>query len=158
VAAFAPDVVSNELTEMPAAPTNIGPGVNARIRTEGHRNLLAAAGGAKLLVQSVAFPLSGEVAVAELERTTLATDGVVLRYGTFYGPGRTRSSRAGCPTRRGCTSRRRRAGRSSCSTPQAESSRSRTSERELGQSGISTSQSAANASASRSSQKARRSA
>jgi nucleoside-diphosphate-sugar epimerase len=89
VAAFAPDVVINELTEMPADPANIGPGVNARIRTEGHRNLLAAAGGAKLLVQSVAFPLSGEaaVAVAELERTTLAADGVVLRYGTFYGPG-----------------------------------------------------------------------
>lgn len=89
VAAFAPDVVINELTDMPAAHADIGPGVNARIRTEGHRNLLMAAGDAKLLVQSVAFPLSGAAAaaVAELERTTLAAGGVVLRYGIFYGPG-----------------------------------------------------------------------
>lgn len=89
VAAFAPDVVINELTDMPERHADIGPGVNARIRTEGHRNLLAAAAGAKVLAQSVAFPLSGEAAAAveELERTTLAAGGVVLRYGLFYGPG-----------------------------------------------------------------------
>jgi hypothetical protein len=96
VAAFAPEVVVNELTDMPEDPAQIGPGVNARIRTEGHRNLLAAAGGAKVLAQSIAFPVSGEAAAAveELERTTLAADGVVLRYGTFYGPG-TYSERSG---------------------------------------------------------------
>jgi nucleoside-diphosphate-sugar epimerase len=89
VAAFAPDVVINELTDMPRRPEDIGPGVNARIRTEGHRNLLAAAAGARYLAQSIAVPLSGEAAraVEELERTTLAAGGVVLRYGIFYGPG-----------------------------------------------------------------------
>jgi uncharacterized protein YbjT (DUF2867 family) len=89
VAAFAPDVVVNELTDLPADPADITPGANARIRTEGHRNLLAAAGGAKVLAQSVAWPLEGEAgrAVEELERTTLQAGGVVLRYGRFYGPG-----------------------------------------------------------------------
>jgi uncharacterized protein YbjT (DUF2867 family) len=89
VAAFAPDVVVNELTDMPADPAEIRPSVNVRIRTEGHRNLLAAAAGAKYLAQSVAFTLRGAAgdAVAELERTTLAAGGLVLRYGVFYGPG-----------------------------------------------------------------------
>lgn len=90
VTAFAPGVLINELTDMPADPRYIGADVNARIRTEGHRNLLAAAGGAKVLAQSVAFPLSGGAAAAaveELERTTLAAGGIVLRYGVFYGPG-----------------------------------------------------------------------
>jgi nucleoside-diphosphate-sugar epimerase len=91
VGAFAPDAVVNELTDMPRDPAQIGPDVNVRIRTEGHRNLLAAAqaAGARYLAQSVAFALSGEAAraVEELERTTLAAGGVVLRYGTFYGPG-----------------------------------------------------------------------
>jgi nucleoside-diphosphate-sugar epimerase len=89
VAAFAPDVVVNELTDMPDDPARIGPRVNARIRTEGHRNLLDAAGDAKVLAQSIAFPVTGDAAAAveELERTTLAAGGVVLRYGTFYGPG-----------------------------------------------------------------------
>jgi hypothetical protein len=35
-------------------------------------------------VQSDAFPTDS---VAELERTSLAAGGVVLRYGYFYGPG-----------------------------------------------------------------------
>jgi hypothetical protein len=89
VAAFAPDIVIDELTDMPADPAEIGPDVNARIRTEGHANLLAAAAGARVLAQSIAIPLAGEAAaaVAELERTTLAAGGVVLRYGRFYGPG-----------------------------------------------------------------------
>lgn len=90
VAAFEPDVVINELTNLPARRADLEPGMNARIRTEGHRNLLAAAAGARVLAQSVAFPLSGEAAAAaveELERTTLAAGGVVLRYGSFHGPG-----------------------------------------------------------------------
>jgi uncharacterized protein YbjT (DUF2867 family) len=83
------DVVINELTEMPADPRDIDDTVNTRMRTEGHRNLLAAAGDAQLLVQSIAFPVHGEAAraVEELERTTLEAGGVVLRYGLFYGPG-----------------------------------------------------------------------
>ncbi|HEY6963486.1 MAG TPA: NAD-dependent epimerase/dehydratase family protein [Gaiellaceae bacterium] len=87
--AFAPEIVVNELTRMPRDPAAIGPDVNVRIRTEGHRNLLAAAGSARYVAQSVAFPLPGAAgdAVAELERTTLAAGGVVLRYGVFWGPG-----------------------------------------------------------------------
>ena len=89
VAAFAPDAVINELTDMPRDASQIDSTVNARIRTEGHRNLLAAAGGAKFLAQSIAVPLQGGAAMAkeELERTTLAAGGVVLRYGIFWGPG-----------------------------------------------------------------------
>ena len=66
---------------------------NARIRTEGNRNLIEAArrsGSPKLLAQSVAWPLPDgpdAQAVAELERSVLAEGGVVLRYGQFYGPG-----------------------------------------------------------------------
>jgi uncharacterized protein YbjT (DUF2867 family) len=91
VVAFAPDAVINELTEMPTDPAQIDSTVNARIRTEGHRNVLAAAeaAGARLLAQSLAFPAQGAAgeAVEELERTTLAAGGVVLRYGIFWGPG-----------------------------------------------------------------------
>lgn len=89
VAEFEPDAVINELTDMPRDAAQIDSSVNARIRTEGHRNLLAAAGGAKFLAQSIAVPLEGKAAAAleELEQTTLAAGGVVLRYGIFWGPG-----------------------------------------------------------------------
>jgi uncharacterized protein YbjT (DUF2867 family) len=91
VVAFAPHVVINELTDMPADPAQIDTGVNARIRTEGHRNVLAAAeaAGAKLLAQSIAIDLQGAAfdATRELEETTLAAGGVVLRYGIVWGPG-----------------------------------------------------------------------
>lgn len=86
---FAPDAVINELTDMPRDPAQIDATVNTRIRTEGHRNLLAASGSAKYLAQSIAVPLAGPAAEAieELERTTLAAGGIVLRYGIFWGPG-----------------------------------------------------------------------
>jgi uncharacterized protein YbjT (DUF2867 family) len=89
VTTFVPDVVLNELTDLPDDVTQIDAAANARIRVEGHRNLLAAAGTAKLVAQSVAWPLDGEgaAAIEELERSTLAAGGVVLRYGRFYGPG-----------------------------------------------------------------------
>ena len=67
--------------------------LNARIRTEGTRNLIEAArrsGSPKILAQSVAWQLPDgpdAQAVAELERSVLAEGGVVLRYGQFYGPG-----------------------------------------------------------------------
>jgi nucleoside-diphosphate-sugar epimerase len=87
---------------------------NARIRDEGTRNLIAvavAAGVRRMVVQSIAFayapgptpydenaPLnlsapgrggSSARGVANLERQVLAAplEGVVLRYGHFYGPG-----------------------------------------------------------------------
>jgi nucleoside-diphosphate-sugar epimerase len=87
------------------APTN-------RLRTEGTRNLIAAAeaaGGARLVSQSIAFmsapgpgPAGEEVPlrdgeddvlapivapVAELERLTLDAGGTVLRFGQLYGLG-----------------------------------------------------------------------
>ena len=116
----APEVVIHELTALPArldykakedplAPTN-------RVRTEGTRNLLAAAkaaGARRLIAESVAFfyapegewvkdeeaPLnleapgnfgSAAAALADLERQVNEAEGiegVVLRYGWFYGPG-----------------------------------------------------------------------
>jgi nucleoside-diphosphate-sugar epimerase len=95
VLAFKPDVLLNELTDLPddaAQITKLG-GRNARMRTEGNRNLIEAArrsGSPKILAQSVAWQLPDPPdaqAVAELERSVLAEGGVVLRYGRFYGPG-----------------------------------------------------------------------
>lgn len=92
---FEPDVVLNELTDLPDDAAKIGElsDRNARIRTEGTRNLIEAAhrcGSPKLLAQSLAWQLPDGPdarAVAELERLVLAEGGVVLRYGQFYGPG-----------------------------------------------------------------------
>jgi nucleoside-diphosphate-sugar epimerase len=92
---FKPDVVLHELTDLPddAAQIRELAALNARIRTEGTRNLIEAArggGSPKILAQSVAWQLPDEPgarAVAELERSVLAEGGVVLRYGRFYGPG-----------------------------------------------------------------------
>jgi uncharacterized protein YbjT (DUF2867 family) len=92
---FKPDVVLNELTDLPDDAARISElaDLNARMRTEGTRNLIEAArrsGSPKILAQSVAWQLSDgrdAQAVAELERSVLAEGGVVLRYGQFYGPG-----------------------------------------------------------------------
>ncbi|WP_306365592.1 NAD(P)-dependent oxidoreductase [Nocardia sp. CC227C] len=94
VAAYAPDLVMHQLTDLPDDPARIaeGRGANARIRIEGTRNLLAAAaaaGSPRVIAQSVAWELGGEGqrAAEFLEESVLAVDGVVLRYGQFYGPG-----------------------------------------------------------------------
>ena len=92
---FKPDVILNELTDLPDEVEKIGDHaeLNARIRTEGNQNVIEAArqnGSPKILVQTVAWQLPdgpGAVAVAELERSVLAEGGVVLSYGQFYGPG-----------------------------------------------------------------------
>jgi uncharacterized protein YbjT (DUF2867 family) len=92
---FEPDVMLNELTDLPDDAGQIGEfeALNARIRTEGNQNLIEAArqsGSPKILAQSLAWQLPdgpGARAVAELERSVLAESGVVLRYGQFYGPG-----------------------------------------------------------------------
>ena len=113
----APEVVVHELTALPArldyrakqdplAPTN-------RVRTEGTRNLLAAAkaaGARRFIAESVAFfykpegewvkdeeaPLNldapgffggAAAALADLERQVTGAEGIVLRYGWLYGPG-----------------------------------------------------------------------
>jgi nucleoside-diphosphate-sugar epimerase len=95
VGGFKPDVVLNELTDLPDDVAKIGEyaHLNARIRTEGNRNLIEAArrsGSPRILAQSVAWQLPDgpdAQAVAELERSVLAEGGVVLSYGQFYGPG-----------------------------------------------------------------------
>jgi nucleoside-diphosphate-sugar epimerase len=113
-----PDAVIHELT---AIPQRLDPrkiirdfALTDRLRTEGTRNLLAAAkaaGASRFIAQSIAFAyepgpagtVHGEQdpliasppaqfersarAIAELERQTVAAEGLVLRYGYFYGPG-----------------------------------------------------------------------
>jgi nucleoside-diphosphate-sugar epimerase len=95
VSSFAPDVVLHELTDLPDNVEELPADstANARIRLEGTRNLLDATRGlgyVKVVAQSVAWkmqPGAESAAVGELERSVLAANGVVLRYGMFYGPG-----------------------------------------------------------------------
>jgi nucleoside-diphosphate-sugar epimerase len=94
VVEYAPAVVMHQLTDLPDDVADIRRfgEANARIRRDGTRNLLAAAGNAgveRVIVQSVAWTLPGDAgaAVDEMEQMVLAVGGVVLRYGQFYGPG-----------------------------------------------------------------------
>ncbi len=95
VHSFAPDVMLHELTDLPDDLDELPEEsiANARIRLEGTRNLLDATKGlgyVKVLAQSVAWtmrPGAEADAVSALERAVLAVNGVVLRYGFFYGPG-----------------------------------------------------------------------
>jgi nucleoside-diphosphate-sugar epimerase len=93
VTAFGPELVMHQLTDLPDQVERIPEFAagNNRIRTEGTRNLLAAAaqaGATRFLAQSIAWtPPAGGEAVAEHERLVLAAGGVVIRYGVFYGPG-----------------------------------------------------------------------
>ena len=95
VRSFSPDLVLHELTDLPDDLENLPEEslLNARIRFEGTRNLLDAMEGldqTKIVAQSVAWPMRPGPeadAVASLEEAVLAANGVVLRYGRFYGPG-----------------------------------------------------------------------
>ena len=120
VTASRPEIVVHELTDLPRAldPRKMETQLagNDRIRTEGTRNLVAAAVGAgarRMVAQSIAFayaptgqglkreddPLWDDApwpwarsvaALRQLEEAVTRTDGiegVVLRYGFFYGPG-----------------------------------------------------------------------
>lgn len=95
VRSFAPDVLLHELTDLPddLAELPAESLVNARIRTEGTRNLIDAldiSRPVKVIAQSVAWtmqPGREADAVAFLEEAVLAAEGVVLRYGLFYGTG-----------------------------------------------------------------------
>jgi nucleoside-diphosphate-sugar epimerase len=113
-----PDVVMHQLTDLPRVLNDekelaAAYPRNARIRTEGTRNLVAAAkaaGARRFIVQSVAFayapgkephpetdplnvgdgPRAETVrAAADMERQVLDSgmEPIVLRYGLFYGPG-----------------------------------------------------------------------
>jgi nucleoside-diphosphate-sugar epimerase len=95
VRSFSPDVLLHELTDLPDDLESLPEDsqLNARIRVEGTRNLLDALEGmgqTKIVAQSVAWTMRPGLeadAVSSLEETVLAADGVVLRYGLFYGPG-----------------------------------------------------------------------
>lgn len=90
---FRPDCMIHQLTDLPDQIDQIPEYAvrNNRIRTEGTRNLLAAAGVAgatRILAQSIAWtPPTGGEGVQEHERLVLGAGGVVIRYGTFYGSG-----------------------------------------------------------------------
>jgi nucleoside-diphosphate-sugar epimerase len=94
VVAFGPDLVMHQLTDLPDEIERIAEmgDANSRIRTEGTRNLLAAAqaaGAPRFLAQSIAWKLEGgrHRSVEEHERMVLDAGGVVVRYGQFWGPG-----------------------------------------------------------------------
>jgi nucleoside-diphosphate-sugar epimerase len=112
-----PEVVIHQLTDLPRIldETQLAASYqrNARIRTEGTRNLVAAAQAAaarRFVVQSVAFAYAAGKepyvetdplnladgprvvtvrAAADMEQQVLASgmEAIVLRYGLFYGPG-----------------------------------------------------------------------
>jgi 2-alkyl-3-oxoalkanoate reductase len=111
----APELVIHQLTAFGATDAN-PLAETIRVRTEGTRNLVAAAqkaGARRFITQSISFickPVGNGLtdedsalyldapdairplahAVAELEQRTIAAqglEGVVLRYGWFYGPG-----------------------------------------------------------------------
>jgi nucleoside-diphosphate-sugar epimerase len=110
VVAARPDVVIHQLTDLPRVfdEQRLAEAYlrNARIRIEGTRNLIAAAQASsarRLIVQSVAFayvdggephpetdPLNLADGPRAMEQQALSAhrlEGIVLRYGLFYGPG-----------------------------------------------------------------------
>lgn len=94
IVAFGPDAVVHQVTDLPddvARLPDFGR-ANTRMRAEGTRNLLAAAAAAnarRFLAQSIAWrlPPDRQPALDDFEHAVLAADGVVVRYGQFYGPG-----------------------------------------------------------------------
>lgn len=93
VANFRPDLVMHQLTDLPddAAQLAERAAANARMRSEGTANLIAAAqeaGAPHFLAQSIAWvPADRAETIAAHERSVLDIGGVVVRYGQFYGPG-----------------------------------------------------------------------
>jgi nucleoside-diphosphate-sugar epimerase len=117
VAAARPELIIHQLTDLPqssdSAALAAASARNARLREEGTANLVAAATAAsvpRLIAQSIAFayatgptphgeedPLdsspaqrtsvAGVMALERLVTQTPGIDGLVLRYGRFYGPG-----------------------------------------------------------------------
>jgi len=95
VAAYGPDCVFHQLTDLPDNVTDMASfgARNDRIRSEGTHNLLAAAvaaGAEQFIAQSIAWEQSDEArrtVTASHERTVLEAGGVVIRYGQLWGPG-----------------------------------------------------------------------
>ncbi len=92
VRSFNADLVMHQLTDLPDDLKRLAlhRKRNNRIRTEGTRNLIAAARAAdagRFIAQSIAFkPPGARRALAEHEKLVLDFGGVVLEYGWFYGP------------------------------------------------------------------------
>jgi uncharacterized protein YbjT (DUF2867 family) len=93
VVAFGPDAVMHQLTDLPDRADELREqrSRNDRMRTEGTRNLIAAAqsaGARRFVAQSIAWrPAGGADALDQHEQQVLAIGGVVARYGQLYGPG-----------------------------------------------------------------------
>ncbi len=118
IAAAKPEIVIHQLTDLPRGldPAKMDEAIrrNARLRTDGTRNLVdaaVAAGARRLIAQSIAWayapgrephaesdPLDVDAqglravsvgGIVALERAVLDAplDGIVLRYGHLYGPG-----------------------------------------------------------------------
>jgi len=95
LAAFGPEVVFHQLTDLPDDAADLGrfSDRNDRMHSEGTRNLLAAAvaaGGARVIAQSIAWELPSEhrrAVTAAHERAVLHAGGLVIRYGQLWGPG-----------------------------------------------------------------------
>ena len=93
VKSFEPDAVLDQLTDLPDRRDELEEHLarNDRIRTEGTRNLVAAAtaaGATRFLAQSIAWrPEKRGHAVELHEQQVLEIGGVVVRYGRLYGPG-----------------------------------------------------------------------
>lgn len=90
IEAFRPDVIVHQVTDLPDQFERIADfrDANGRVRTEGTRNLLAAARVANasvFIAQSIAWG-SGPVIEAH-ESSVISAGGTILRYGQFYGPG-----------------------------------------------------------------------
>ena len=93
--AFAPEVVFHQLTDLPddAADLARSGDRNDRMRSQGTRNLLAAAAAARaarVIAQSISWEQPGEhrrAVTAAHERAVLQAGGVVIRYGQLWGPG-----------------------------------------------------------------------
>ena len=94
VSDFHPDLLVHQATDLPDRIEELAEYLprNNRVRSEGTRNLLAAAQAANtsgFLAQSIAWrsgPGTGSV-LDDHENSVVATAGTVLRYGRFYGPG-----------------------------------------------------------------------
>jgi nucleoside-diphosphate-sugar epimerase len=125
VAAAEPEIIIHQLTDLPREPDRAlieaASARNARLRSDGTRNLIDAAlhaGARRCIAQSNAFlyapgpephgetdPLDaggprarvveGVLALEQLVTRTPGIEGIVLRYGRFYGPGTWNAEPAG---------------------------------------------------------------
>jgi UDP-glucose 4-epimerase len=90
---FEPDAVVHQLTDLPDRRDELArhEADNDRMRTEGTRNLVAAARAARasrFVAQSIAWRPQGRSHIVDVhEQQVLEIGGVVARYGRLYGPG-----------------------------------------------------------------------